>query len=77
MGCSHGQVDWLRRSRGTKYVGKYWSPGWKRPLDFYSFVCEKHGQVVGYGAGYDGRLVCPLCAMELAFEVNKDVKIDR
>ena len=49
----------------AKYVGMYWSRGWKGALKLYSFDCKVHGKVVNYPSGHSENLVCPLCIMEM------------
>jgi len=54
------------RLLGSVYVGHHKKPGWRGPLPFYAFRCPRHGMVVSYPCGYDGRLDCPLCLREEA-----------
>ena len=40
-------------------------PGWKSPIPFYAFKCDKHGLVEDYPHGYEGRLDCPKCVLSI------------
>ena len=46
----------------VKPVGRYMAMGWKEPIMFYAFKCQKHGDVVDYPHGFAQRLECPICA---------------
>ncbi len=54
----------LLRVFGSVRVGWLRGPGWSGWLEAYAFECGRHGVVVAYGEGFEGRLVCPLCAAE-------------
>jgi hypothetical protein len=45
----------------AKEVGLYIQSGWTKPMMFYQFRCDKHGNVIGYPHGHDKILVCSLC----------------
>ena len=55
---------------GYKKVGLYITNGWGKPKMFYSFKCKKHGLVINYAKGYDGRLECPICEHEYMYKVK-------
>ena len=50
---------------GHVWIGKYMKPGWKKPGDFYLFLCKKHGYVTSHVKGFARRLDCPKCLKEL------------
>ena len=45
-------------------IGKYTKPGWKDQMNFYLFLCKKHGYVTNNAKGYYERLECPKCFKE-------------
>ncbi len=45
--------------KGRIHLGDYKLPGWKNPLPFYAFICERHGIVVSYPIGHMEKLLCP------------------
>jgi len=49
---------------GRVRIGWLRGPGWSAWLPAVAFVCPRHGVVVDYEHGYEGRLVCPLCLVE-------------
>jgi hypothetical protein len=51
----------LLRLFGYVKIGWLRGPGWTAWLQAYAFECKRHGVVVNYGQGYDGRLFCPFC----------------
>jgi hypothetical protein len=46
---------------GCVRIGWVRGPGWSAWLPVYAFECGRHGVVVNYGQGFEGRLVCPIC----------------
>jgi len=50
--------------KGVIHVGDHKMAGWKRPLSFYAFRCDKHGLVANYPIGHMEKLLCPFCLEE-------------
>ena len=48
-----------------KYVGDFMRKGWKDEMPFYIIECPKHGSVLAYPHGFEGRLDCPECMKEM------------
>ena len=51
-------------SMGHVRVGKHSKPGWSGAIEFYLFLCKKHGYVTNYPQGHAQNLFCPKCREE-------------
>jgi len=49
---------------GYARLGNYKLEGWKNPLPFYAFKCEKHGLQITYTTGWEKKLICNKCILE-------------
>lgn len=45
-------------------IGKFQLEGWRAPIPWYLFECEKHGLVTNYRWGHSQKLICPECHKE-------------
>jgi hypothetical protein len=50
--------------RGSVFTEKKMKDGWKAPIAFYAFSCDRHGIVENYEQGYHKNLRCPICQDE-------------
>ena len=61
-------TPWRRvvaRLLGRCRVGDIKLNGWSSELPLYAFHCKKHGYQLDYPHGYNGRLDCPECWVEI------------
>ncbi len=55
----------ILKLNGRVYTEHKMRHGWRAPIPFYAFRCDKHGLVEDYPHGYEGRLDCPKCVQSI------------
>ena len=55
----------MLRLRGKIMLGYAQRWGWKDKMPFYLFRCKIHGYQIGYPAGHNEGIDCPVCDEEL------------
>jgi len=49
---------------GYVFIKKIRIKGWKNPLSFYAFKCDKHGLQIAHPMGWKNKLICPKCLVK-------------